>query len=210
MFKANKGFASSMGMIVIVGLCPAATVAQTPDDPAAATPVCNRGGAIHRMFHHSAHTLQDKMIGYPETFIEPPLGSYVNEQFGMHVGRADTHRFTLYRSDFLSGTNQFSPIGASRFNIMMSRLPSSLMPVTVEWTPDQPGLDQMRRQAVLATLEKFGRPIVAERVRIGPSPYPGAMGIEAVNSFTNTVTRSQSSSMNFPLPPTESASSGVR
>ena len=33
-----------------------------------------RKGLLHRWFHHSAATLQDKMIGYPENFVEPPLG----------------------------------------------------------------------------------------------------------------------------------------
>jgi hypothetical protein len=210
MYRTNLGLGPRLGLIVIVGLCPVAALPQTPVEPPDPTAVCNRTGAIHRMFHHTAHTLQDKAIGYPETFIEPPLGAYVNEQFAMHISRADVHRFTFYRTDFLPGTNKFSPTGASRFNIMLNRLPSSLMPVTIEWTPDQPGLDQSRRQAVLATLEKFGRPIVAERVLIGPSPYPGAMGIEAANNFTNTIVRTQSSAPNFTLPPTESASSGVR
>jgi hypothetical protein len=71
-------------------------------------------------------------------------------------------------------------------------------------------MDQSRRQAVLATLAKLGRPIVAERVTIGPSPSPGAMGVEAANNFANIVIRSQAASANFPLTPTESSSIGVR
>ena len=82
------------------------------------------------------------MIGYPENFVEPPLGHYVNEQFTVQVAKADPHRFTLYRSDFLPGTSQFSPIGASRFNIMATRMPGWLGPITIEWTPDQPELAQ--------------------------------------------------------------------
>ena len=101
------------------------------------------------MFHHSAHTLQDKFVGYPDTFIEPPLGYYVNEQFAVQVAKADTHRFTLYRSDFLPGTSLFSPSGASRFNIMSTRIPGWMGPITVEWTPEQPALAEQRRQALL-------------------------------------------------------------
>ena len=41
------------------------------------------------------------------------------------------------------------------------------------------------------TLVKAGQPVVADRVVIAPSPYPGAMGIEAANNFTNTITRTQ-------------------
>ena len=136
------------------------------------------------MFHHAAHTLQDKFIGYPRAFIEPPLGSYVNRQFAIQVSKADTHRFTLYRTDFLPGTDQFSPIGASRFNLMYGRLPAWPGPIFVEWTPDQPELAEARRQAILETLAAAGSPMPAERVVIGPSPYPGAMGTEAAGIST--------------------------
>jgi hypothetical protein len=197
--------------LLFAGLVPAQTRAQSPDDSTSSTaPVCTRQGPIHRLLHHSAHTLQDTFIGYPETFREPPLGSYINEQFAVQVSKADAHRFTFYRTDFLPGTNQFSPVGASRFNIMLTRIPSWPGPVTVEWTPDQPGVDLSRRQAVLAVLERVGRPIVAERVIIGPSPYPGMSGIEAANNYGNMVIRSQTAAPNFTLPPNESASSGVR
>ena len=84
------------------------------------------------------------MIGYPENFVEPPLGHYINEQFTVQVAKADPHRFTLYHTDFLPGTNQFSPIGASRFNIMATRIPGWLGPITIEWTPEQPELAQSR------------------------------------------------------------------
>jgi hypothetical protein len=191
-------------MAGILGLAPAAALAQAPEEPGQPT-VCTRRGRLHRMFHHTAHTLEDKFTGYPENFVEPPLGHYITEQFAVEVAKADTHRFTLYRSDFLPGTSLFSPIGASRFNIMATRIPGWLGPVTVEWTPEQPQLAQSRRQAILDTLSKAGRPIVAERVVIAPSPYPGEMGVEAINSYSNTLLRNQASASNFGLPPAETA-----
>ena len=83
--------------------------AQPPDDPPGPPQAYERKGLLHRWIHHSAATLQDKMIGYPENFIEPPLGFYVREQMTMQVSKADPHRFTLYRTDFLPGTDRFSP-----------------------------------------------------------------------------------------------------
>ena len=150
------------------------------------------------------------MIGYPENFVEPPLGYYVNEQFAVQVAKADTHRFTLYHTDFLPGTSEFSPTGASRFNIMATRIPGWLGPITVEWTPEQPELALARRQAVIEVLKRQSQPILADRVVISPSPYPGAMGIEAAHNFGNTIIRSQMSAPAFTLPPTESAAMGVR
>jgi hypothetical protein len=197
----------------ILWLAPAVVHAQAPDglpnQPGEAA-ICTRRGPIHRFFHHSAHTLQDKWVGYPATFVEPPLGYYVSEQFSIQVAKADPHRFMLYRSDFLPGTNQFSPIGASRFNVMFTRFPGWAGPLAVEWTPEQPALADARRQAVLATLAQAGQPVVASRVVIAPSPYPGGRGVEAAANFTNTVARSAGSAPGFALPPTESASMGVR
>jgi hypothetical protein len=194
----------------VFGVLPAAALAQMPEEPISQPAVCTRRGRLHRMFHHVAHTTEDKFVGYPQNFIEPPLGYYVNEQLAVQVAKADPHRFTLYRSDFLPGTSLFSPIGASRYNIMQTRIPGWSGPVTIEWTPEQPELAESRRQAILDTLAKAGKPIVAERVVIAPSPYPGAMGVEAANNFTNVLGRSQMAAPSFPLPPNVSANMGVR
>ena len=66
---------------------------------------------------------------------------------------------------------------------MYSRLPGWIGPVTVEWTPDEPGVAEARRQAVLATLQRAGRPLSPDRVVIGPSVYPGTRGVEAANDY---------------------------
>ena len=202
----RKVFFGGIAAVMVSSAIPAS--AQTVADPGG-SPVCNRRGRVHRMFHHAAHTVQDKFVGYPDTFIEPPLGYYVNEQLAVQVGKANTHRFTFYRSDFLPGTTSFSPSGASRFNVMFARIPAWMGPINVEWTPEQPALAEQRRQAVLETLQRAGQPILADRVVIGPSPYPGAMGTEAANNFGNTIGRSQAAATSFALPPTETAATGV-
>lgn len=194
------------GVVAATVLASVGTVrAQEAENPS----TCTRRGPIHRMFHHSAHTIKDKFIGYPETFVEPPLGHFVREQMSVQVAKADPHRFTLYRSDFLPGTNQWSPIGASRFNIMYSKLASWPGPILIEWTPDQPELADQRRKTVVALLEKSRLPMGPERVVIGPSPYPGALGVEATGLLGNQLNRNQGASASFPLPPNVSASSGV-
>jgi hypothetical protein len=184
--------------------------AQTPAAAGSAPPVCTRRGRLHRMFHHTAHTLEDKFVGYPGAFVEPPLGYYINTQFAVQIAKADTHRFTLYRSDFLPGTSLFSPNGASRFNIMNARIPAWQGPITVEWTPDQPALAQARRLAILETMTKAGQPILASRVVIAPSPYPGAMGADAANNYANLLLRNQAAAVTYALPPIATADSGVR
>jgi hypothetical protein len=93
---------------------------------------------------------------------------------------------------------------------MATRIPGWLGPITIEWTPDQPELAQSRRQAIVEVLRQQGKPILADRVVIAPSPYPGAMGVEAAHNFGNTIVRSEMSAPAFALPPTESSAQGVR
>lgn len=201
------GFSWWSGAAMVTGLVAGGVLAkaQPPDDPAGPPQAYEHKGLLHRWFHHTAATLQDKMIGYPDRFIEPPLGSYVKEQMTLQVAKADPHRFILYRTDFLPGTDCFSPVGAYRFNLMYSRLPGWLGPVVVEWTPDEPGLAEARRQAVLAIMQTAGCPIVPERVVIGPAPYPGAMGAEAGNNFPTILVRSQQAATVYPPTPQSGA-----
>jgi hypothetical protein len=159
-----------------------------PTGPAAATcDTCGRSAPLHRGLRHAFHVLQDNMIGYPAEFVEPPLGFFVNQHRDLMRAKADPHRFTLYQTDFLEGTNRLSPVGASRFNLMATRLASWPGPVIVEWSPDKPGVAESRRQAVLALLERTGLPVVPERVVIGPSPYPGMLGTNAADSYKSMI-----------------------
>ena len=59
-------------------------------------------------------------------------------------------------------------------------------------------------------LQQSGQPIIPERVVVGPSPYPGGLGIEPANFYHNMTIRSQMASPAFSLPPSESAAMGVR
>lgn len=203
MFRDRIGALIWSTGLVIVGASACRAVGQSPPPPASrpAEPACQRQGALHRMFHHASHTIHDRFIGDPDTFREPPLGSYIREQFAVQTAKADQHRFMLYKSDFLPGENRFSPSGASRFNLMYGRMPGWIGPITIEWTPDEPELAQSRRQAVLETMARAGRPLPAERVVVGPSFYPGQMGTEAANNHGNLISRSQSAATLYSVSP---------
>jgi hypothetical protein len=152
--------------------------------------------------------LQDNFVGYPQEFIEPPVGFAVSEVFGTMKGKANVHRFMLYRSDFLDGSDQLSPNGAARFNLMASRLNGWLGPVVIEWSPDQPGLAEARRIAVLTALQGTGLPLPPDRVVIGPSPYPGKGGTLAEANYNVLITRELSVPAAYPVSPTSSAPTG--
>ncbi len=152
--------------------------------------------------------LCDTFIGRPQDFVEPPAGFYLRENFGLMRAKADHHRFMLYRSDFLPGTNLFSPSGATRFNLMASRLPGWLGPVVIEWSPDEPGLAESRRAAVVATLLNASLPIIPERVVIGPSPFPGTLGVDAAGYYNVMIIRDQKAPNNYPTSPGRSSPTG--
>jgi hypothetical protein len=204
------GWASTLA----AGIVSVPAWAQVPVPPTGPVPRENARpvGPIHRAVQHVCFTLQDKFIGYPDQFIEPPLGFYVYETIGMMKARADTHNFILYRSDFINDSTTLSPSGAQRLSLMAARLPGWLGPVYVEWTPDKPGLADARRSVLVATLQNAGLPIVAERVLVGPSPYPGSLGPDANNFYQNLIFRDQAAAPNFSLTPTSTAvfGSGAR
>jgi hypothetical protein len=145
--------------------------------------------------------LADTYIGRPDMFYEPPPGYYVRNIFGTMKAKADPHRFMLYRTDFLPGTNRLSPPGAARFNLMASRLPGWLGAVVVEGTPDEPGLAEARRHTVLAALAARGQIIVPERVMIGPMLYPGTLGTDGANYYNIMITRDLAAPSSYTLSP---------
>ena len=208
----NKRFGSS---VVVRDRCPgwpwpASARAQAPAAGPPPPAACNRRGRLHRMFHHSAHTVQDKFVGYPETFIEPPLGYYVTEQL-CGAGRQGRHPSVHPLSQRLPARER--PVFAERGVAVQHHvrpIPELAGPISVEWTPDQPALAESRRQAVLDDDAEGGPADPGRARRDRPSPYPGAMGIEAIEQLLqipSAAARRRRSS--FPLPPTESASTGV-
>lgn len=180
-----------------------ATVCAQPPVPIPSTGPDGRVPLTRREIRHKAW--RDTFIGRPADFIEPPLGAYVRGNFSLMRAKADPHRFTLYRSDFLDGSDRLSPTGAARFNLMASRLPGWLGPVVVEWSPDEPGLAESRRASVVAALQGAGLPVVPERVVVGPSVYPGGMGEDAVNYHNIMISRDRGAPAGYTLSPTSSS-----
>jgi hypothetical protein len=190
----------------------APTIVTPPPSPAPLAPprlpAPPRGGPIRRAFQHAGFTLHDKLIGYPEQFNEPPLGAALYGTLGAMKAKADVHDFVLYQSDFVPGSIGLSPAGSERINRMATRLPNWVGPITVEWTPDRPGLAESRKAAIVALLQGAGLPVVPERVLVGPSPYPGQLGADAANNYDNLIFRDSRAARNFSVSPTTTATFG--
>lgn len=157
---------------------------------------------------HTGRALQDGFIGYPNEFYEPPVGAYINANFNTMRAKANPHRFMLYRTDFLAGSNQFSPVGAGRFNLMASRLGAWTGPIAIEWSPDEAGLGEARRAMVIATFEKAGLAVARERVVIAPTPYPGGLGADSANYYNTMIMRDMTAGSSYSYTPTSSSGSG--
>lgn len=150
---------------------------------------------------------KDRMCGYGEYFAQPPLGFIRDEVISMQAAKADGHKFTLYRSDFIPGTTKLSPSGAARMNVMATRLSGWLGPIVVEWTPEDPALGEARKGQILAQLQGAGLPVVPERVLVGPTATPGLNGVQADVNYQSMQRRYSQAPAAFAVPP--NFSSGV-
>lgn len=173
----------------------------------------DRSGPIARAAHHVGSTLKDKLIGYPDQFPQPPVGYYVRENNVAQINRADTHRFTLYRTDFWSESDQLTPTGAARLARMVSRAQCWGGALLIEQVPDRPGLAERRREAISGALARANVPIGSDRVLVGLSPYNGlrgdlAGGPSVIGGYDGIVLQRSleaGSSVNLPLPPAQDA-----
>lgn len=199
-------------ILLAFGFAGPPALAQLPGPSPLVTPM-GPTGHVHRQakrgpIHHVGFVVHDQFIGDPNLFKIPPLGYSLYRTMGAQTAKANVHTFMLYRSDFIAGTNQLTPTGARRLSYLASRLPHWHGPIVVEWTPQQPGLAEARRMAVLASLATANLPPMGGRTVIGPSPYPGLLGVDAANNYDTLIGRDLAAPRNYSLSPTSTAGFG--
>jgi hypothetical protein len=133
-------------------------------------------GRLHRAWARFNYKLHDCLIGYPQYFGEPPLGTTEFNHYVGHKRAAMPHRFFFYQSDFVAGTDRLTPDGVMRLSRMITELDRWPGPILVEPLSDSPGLTEQRRSAVSNQLAMAGVPSPSERVMLAYSPYPGVIG----------------------------------
>jgi hypothetical protein len=124
-------------------------------------------------------------LGYAEEFNEWPLGYSLYAHGTTQVANGKAAKLTFYQYDFVDGTSQLNFRGRDKLVKVAASLPTSFSPVVVERTPKEPGLDESRRQIVVAALARGSFPIPAERVVIGPPLPDWLSGIEGLAIFQN-------------------------
>lgn len=136
------------------------------------------------------------------------MGAYVYESRTLQRSRADAHHFYLYRTDFIDGEDKLSPYGAQKLSLMTTRLACWPGPVVIEWVPEEPALGYARRNLVAGLLASARQPITADRIVVGPSPYPGLPGFDAQPIYNNLILRDTRASNGFQTPPSISTGNG--
>jgi hypothetical protein len=127
--------------------------------------------------------MQEHFLGYAEEFNEWPLGSSLYAHAQTQIGNGAAARMTFYHYDFVDGTSDLNTRGRDKLAAVAATLPSSFLPVVVERTPKEPGLDQSRKDVLLAELGRGSFPVPSERVLIGPPIAYGMTGYEAYNAI---------------------------
>ena len=84
---------------------------------------------------------------------------------------------------------------------MVSRLKCWPGPILIEWSPDQPGLAESRRDAVFSMLQSVGIGVIPEQVVIAPSPFPGLYGNYASGMITTLFYREIQAPFSYSLSP---------
>ncbi len=130
--------------------------------------------------------------GYPEYFCEPELGSSVYSAMQLQKAQGIIQQTALYRYDFYPEGSplafELTPYGKRRLDNLACRASLSGTPLRIERCPNNPQLDEMRKQWVaeysLAT-------------NLGWSPdmiclvngVPGISGTEAIVHYKNLMTQ---------------------
>ncbi len=127
-------------------------------------------GPISRLFHKVGSYFHTHWIGRPELFQEPPFRSQTRAFFDRSIGAANTHRFTLYQSDFLVNTTALTSQGASKLQRIQYHLLRWPGDVIIEAVPGQPTLALRRRERILETIEAAGIPFDPARVVVPGVP----------------------------------------
>jgi hypothetical protein len=136
--------------------------------------------------------MQEKWLGYPEEFHEPPLGAFLYAHGRIQVANGEAARMVLYQYDFEEGTDRLNHRGRQQLAKIAAMMPENFNPLVIEWSPDAPALDEARRVAVLTELGRGPFPVVPERVVVGPPVAYGLQGVEAELVYQNLLQQTQS------------------
>ncbi|MFM7128626.1 MAG: hypothetical protein ACKO0V_04630 [bacterium] len=143
--------------------------------------ICARNANRRRLFQRKCKVhpnVDAAAINNP--FEEIPLGLQMTETMKVQVRIFEDTRQIFYHYDFIDGTPQLNFAGKSKLARISQQALGNFMPVIIEATPRQPGLDQTRRLNIVQTLASNAIPIPPERVIVNGPQARGTVGPDAL------------------------------
>ncbi len=128
---------------------------------------------------------RENFCGLPEEFNEWPLGQALYGLNRTAVANGAAARMIFNHADFVGDTAELNYRGRDKLAAVTAQLPASFAPVLIERTPRTPGVDEVRRLAVLGKLAAGPFPVPAERVVVGPAIARGLGPQEALILYNN-------------------------
>ena len=138
-----------------------------------------REGPLQRWNRRRKAKCQDTLWGYPEEFVDAPLGASVQANIQVMTTKGQAARMVLYQYDFIPGTDKLKARGKLQVAKIAAWLPTNAFAVLVEPSGRGPTLDEARRQAVWREFTSGQTPIPVERVIVASPAGHGLVGIEA-------------------------------
>jgi hypothetical protein len=162
-----------------------------PIDPIALEKLDRPGHPERKARSWTWRRFQGRIFGYPEEYEPRPLGAAMYEAGKIMTANAAEVGLVLHRYDFVEGTSELSARGGDQLAKLAAQLAVSPFPLIVERTPEEPGLAESRRFAVLARLARGPMPVTSDRVLVGVPRAHGLSGSDAQVIAGNALGRVQ-------------------
>lgn len=152
-----------------------------------------RGFSIFRPFRsikerwnqHTRPRWQQRFLGYPEEFCEPPLGLFLAAHTDAMIASGAKTNSTLFQCDFLPGTAQLNAAGLRKLIRITDTLTTTSPEIVIEATPQNPDLAERRRATVATWLANNRFHLSSEQIIVKPLVRSG------LNSHTVDTLRRQ-------------------
>ena len=132
--------------------------------------------------------------GYPEQFIDPPLGATVAAPAQIQIANGQAAQMVLYDYDFFERGSQaatLNPSGHRKLDRISQWAESNPAPIIVERLTGNDELNEARRQYVIDELQKLPARIPEMRVVVGEPSVARLNGDEATAIYQSLLRRTQ-------------------
>lgn len=124
------------------------------------------GGRLSGWMERKRAELRDRVTGYPQEFLRPPLGMSTHGILAQQRMQVQASRTTLYRCDFVQGSSELNTSGWARLVRISRLLQRTPGPLLIETSEKGAALDEARRATVIEGLASLQHTLPPELVQI--------------------------------------------